>query len=178
MSKAIKRIVKKRTKRILKGKTESSSKFDKIDITQLKFLVEKGFTDFEICQFFKIHRDTFYRAMRARPEIYDAIKNWKEFANARVERALYERACGYSHESEEIFCAFGKVTKVPTVKHYAPDTVAAIIFLKNRDPQQWREKQPDPEDESLKDQELTFHGVPNLRDAKTTNKLSKFYDQN
>jgi len=30
---------------------------------------------------------------------------------------------------------------VPTVKHYPPDTTAAIFWLKNRQPAKWREKQ-------------------------------------
>jgi hypothetical protein len=29
---------------------------------------------------------------------------------------------------------------VPTTKHYPPDTAAAIIWLKNRQPERWRDK--------------------------------------
>lgn len=32
-------------------------------------------------------------------------------------------------------------TIVPTIKHYPPDTVAGIFWLKNRQPDKWREKQ-------------------------------------
>ncbi len=32
------------------------------------------------------------------------------------------------------------VEQVPYVEHYAPDTTAAIFWLKNRQPAQWRDK--------------------------------------
>jgi hypothetical protein len=59
-----------------------------------------------------------------------------------VERSLYERANGYSYDAVKIFCdKNGNVTKVPYVEHVPPDVTACIFWLKNRDPQHWRDVQ-------------------------------------
>ena len=72
----------------------------------------------------------------------ESLKRGKEVSDKEVEVSLFKRACGYEHQSEEIFCSkTGEVTRVPTIKRYPPDTLAAIFWLKNRKPDQWREKQ-------------------------------------
>ena len=35
----------------------------------------------------------------------------------------------------------GNVTKVPYVEHVPPDVTACIFWLKNRDPEHWRDSQ-------------------------------------
>jgi hypothetical protein len=60
---------------------------------------------------------------------------------ARVERSLYERANGYNYDAVKVFMPAG--AKQPVIVHYTehcpPDVGAAFIWLKNRDPQHWRE---------------------------------------
>ncbi len=75
------------------------------------------------------------------PNFLESLKAEKEIADARVERSLFERATGYSHAEDKIFNDNGTPLVVPTVKHYAPDTTAAIFWLKNRKPREWRDKQ-------------------------------------
>lgn len=164
----------KKTKAKIKPKVMGRpSKLKTINLDHLKFLIEKGCTDEEICSFFKIDRKTFWTYQQTNPDFLHTIKEWKKFADDRVERSLYERACGYSHPSEEIFCAFGKVTKVPTIKHYAPSEVACFMWLKNRRPSQWRDKVNDQEDEVLKEAELTFTGVP-MKGGKLPDSMQRF----
>jgi len=59
----------------------------------------------------------------------------------RVERSLYERANGYNYEAVKIFMLAG--AKQPVVVHYVermpPDVTAGIFWLKNRDPEHWRD---------------------------------------
>jgi hypothetical protein len=61
----------------------------------------------------------------------------------RVERSLYERANGYNYPAVKIFMPAG--SKQPIVVHYEehcpPDVGAAFIWLKNRDPDRWRDVQ-------------------------------------
>ena len=54
----------------------------------------------------------------------------------RVERSLYQRAVGYHYDSVKIFMPAGakKPIYAPYVEHVPPDTIAAIFWLKNRDP--------------------------------------------
>lgn len=65
-----------------------------------------------------------------------------ETANDRVERSLYHRAVGYSYDSEKILQDWvtGEVIRVPIVVHVPPDVTAQIFWLKNRDPENWRER--------------------------------------
>jgi hypothetical protein len=59
------------------------------------------------------------------------------------QRSLYERANGYNYDAVKIFMPAG--SKQPIVVHYTehcpPDVGAAFIWLKNRDPDRWRDVQ-------------------------------------
>jgi hypothetical protein len=61
----------------------------------------------------------------------------------RVERSLYQRGIGYNYEATKIFMPAG--SKQPVVVHYLEhvpaDVGAAFIWLKNRDPDRWRDVQ-------------------------------------
>lgn len=116
------------------------SKFDGIDLDSVALLAKRGWTDAEMAEFFKVNRDTWYEWKNRHPEFSEALKDWKVEADARVERTLYEKATGYEHPEEKIFCNEGVITRAETVKHYAPDTTAAIFWLKNRQPEQWRDR--------------------------------------
>jgi hypothetical protein len=67
----------------------------------------------------------------------------KAEADNRVERSLYERAVGYNYDAVKIFMPAGREKPVYAeyVEHVPPDTTAAIFWLKNRDPQHWRDSQ-------------------------------------
>lgn len=117
------------------------SKADEVIPEQLELLAAKGWTDQEIAEFYKVTRQTVCNWKNARPEIFDTLKAGKEFADRKVERSLYEKATGYSHPDVHISNFQGEVTITPIIKHYAPDTTAAIFWLKNRKAGEWRDKQ-------------------------------------
>lgn len=123
-----------------KNKGGRPSKFDTLDLRKVKTLAERGWTDAEMAAFFDVHVDTWHEWKKAHPEFSDSLKNWKAEADAKVERSLYERAIGYEHPEDKIFNHEGVPLVVPTVKHYPPDTTAAIFWLKNRQPGEWRDK--------------------------------------
>jgi hypothetical protein len=81
--------------------------------------------------------------MNIYPEFSEAIRVGKDAANKRVERSLYERANGYNYEAVKVFMPAG--SKQPVIVHYIehcpPDVGAAFIWLKNRDPDRWRDVQ-------------------------------------
>ena len=60
-----------------------------------------------------------------------------------VERSLYERGLGYNYDAVKVFMPAG--AKQPVVVHYQEhvpaDVGAAFIWLKNRDPERWRDAQ-------------------------------------
>jgi hypothetical protein len=109
-------------------------------VKQAKKLCLLGATDAEIADFFEVNVATIYRWKNTHDEFCEALKAGKEVADDRVERSLYQRALGYTHEEDKIFNNNGEALIVPTRKHYPPDTAAAIFWLKNRRSGDWREK--------------------------------------
>lgn len=61
-------------------------------------------------------------------------------ADAKVVASLYKRANGYSHPALDIRTVDGEVVETEYTKHYPPDTVACIFWLKNRRPDLWRDR--------------------------------------
>lgn len=119
------------------------SPMDAIDKEQVRMLAVKGWTDVEMSNFFKVSEKTWNNWKEKHPDFFQSLKAWKEEADARVERSLFERATGYEHKHDEIFLSqkTGQAVVVPTIKHYPPDTTAMIFWLKNRKPGDWRDKQ-------------------------------------
>ena len=70
----------------------------------------------------------------------ESLTRSKAEADAQVEQSLYRRATGYSHKSEKIFNFQGEIIRAQTVEHYPPDTTAMIYWLKNRQPDKWRDR--------------------------------------
>jgi hypothetical protein len=140
------------------------SKFDSINLEQIKKLYLSHWTDRQVADFFGVSEQTI-NAWKKKNGFLESIKEWKKTADEEVERSLYERATGYSHPSEEVFCSFGKVTKVPIIKHYPPSEVACIFWLKNRQPAKWRDKILEEAPEDLINRELTFDDIPSNGDG-------------
>jgi hypothetical protein len=106
-------------------------------------LASRGLTDEQIAREIGIGVSTLYRWKDEKPEFREALEGAKEAPDDEVERSLFERATGYEHPEEKMFfdAKNGDVLRAMTTKHYPPDTAAAIIWLKNRRPEKWRDKQ-------------------------------------
>lgn len=107
---------------------------------QAKQLCEHGFTDEELAKFFDVHTATLYRWKTEHPGFREAIKIGGAPCDDRVERSLYQKATGYTIETEKVFNANGEVLRAKTFENIPPDTGAAIFWLKNRRKDQWRDK--------------------------------------
>jgi hypothetical protein len=116
------------------------SKFKPEFVDQARKLCLLGATDAEIADFFEVDERTIYRWKGQNEAFCQALKVGKDEADNRVERSLYQRAVGYSHPDVHVSSYMGDVTLTPIVKHYPPETVAAIFWLKNRRPEAWRDK--------------------------------------
>src|SRR5690625_3530503 len=91
-----------------------------------------GATNKELAKNFDVALSTLNKWQAEIPEFSDAIKAGREEADAKVGQRLYERAMGYEHDDVHISNYQGEITQTPIRKHYAPDTTAAIFWLKNR----------------------------------------------
>ena len=116
------------------------SKYDQIDKSQVEKLAKAGWDDNQMADFFGVSERTWNRWKKANAEFCQPLKDWKAEADHRVERSLYERACGYQHDDVHVSNYQGEVTLTPITKHYPPDTTAAIFWLKNRQPKEWRDR--------------------------------------
>lgn len=99
-----------------------------------------GATDDQMAQFFGIDVRTLHRWKKDHDGFCHALKEGKEIADAKVAKSLFERATGYEHKEDKIFNNNGQPLIVPTTKHYPPDATAMIFWLKNRQPELWRDK--------------------------------------
>lgn len=116
------------------------SKFEKVKDIVIR-LAKYGLTDKQMAEIIGVTEQTVNNWKKANPSFFESLKSEKEIADAKVERSLFERATGYSHAEDKIFNDNGKPLVVPTIKHYPPDTTAAIFWLKNRKPAEWRDRQ-------------------------------------
>lgn len=110
---------------------------------QARKLCLLGATDQELGDFFGVAESTINKWKLDHAKFSESIKSGKLAADANVADRLYQRAIGYEHPEEKIFNANGAPLIVPTVKHYPPDTAAAIIWLKNRQRGKWHDR-PEP----------------------------------
>ena len=105
-----------------------------------------GATDARLAENFEVTEQTLNNWKTEHPEFFESIKEGREVADAKVADALYNRAIGYSHPDVDIRTVsvgigVSKIVTTDIIKHYPPDTGAAMAWLKNRQPKQWRDKQ-------------------------------------
>jgi hypothetical protein len=100
-----------------------------------------GGTDFEISEELGVTTQTLWRWRSKYPEFCYALDEGKEAFDTRIERSLAMRAIGYSIHTERVFQYEGSIVRADIVEHIAPDVGAIKLWLSNRKPDQWREKQ-------------------------------------
>lgn len=97
-------------------------------------------TDVELANFFEVSIPTLNAWKKKHPKFLNSIKEGKDEADANVADRLYNRAMGYSHPEFKVFNNGGEEMIVETTKHHPPDATSAIFWLKNRQPQKWRDR--------------------------------------
>lgn len=134
-----------------KGKYEEWLRPEKLVL--LEGWARDGLTNEQISHNIGISRETLNQWSRKFSDISDALKKGKEVADREVENALFERAKGGKHEVKKVFkvkreyfdeCGrkcYNEELMTKTEEVYIPgDTTAQIFWLKNRKPNEWRDK--------------------------------------
>lgn len=101
-----------------------------------------GLTDEQIAHNMGVAYSTLKNWKNDHMAILAALKKGKEVVDRQVENALLQRALGYEYEEVSEKYEYGILTERKVVKkQVAPDTTAQIFWLKNRKPEEWRDKQ-------------------------------------
>ena len=131
-----------------KGKNPGGrpSKLDDKMKGRLKKLYLKGFTDAEVCHAVDITDNSLQSWKKKHPEFFGDLKDWKLEADKSIERSLRERAEGFlcpETKAQWVQDAIGggRWEYAEMIKHYPPDPTSMIFWLKNRQPDKWRDKQ-------------------------------------
>ena len=104
-----------------------------------------GAKDTQLAEMFEVTEQTLNNWKHTHPEFFESIKAGRAEADAKVTNSLYRKALGYERDEIElkvVSCGNGmsEVEKVRIKKFYPPDTTAAIFWLKNRRPKDWRDR--------------------------------------
>lgn len=131
-------------------------------------LARRGCSSAEIAHAFGVSERTLYRWQNAHEEFCHALKESKSRADEVVVTSLYDRACGRSKKivkkRRDVIDPNGNkqtLTEV-TEETLPPDTTAMIFWLKNRQPELWRDKpiQDDTDTAVLKAAKELVSSVP------------------
>lgn len=99
-----------------------------------------GVTDAQMATIFDVDEATIHRWKISHPEFCESLKEGKHGADSKVAQSLYKRATGYEHQAVKISAnPNGDEHVTEYTERYPPDTTAAIFWLKNRQPELWRD---------------------------------------
>lgn len=106
-----------------------------------------GLTDEQIAKNIGINRTTLYDWKKKEANISDALKKGKEVIDFEVENALLKKALGYTITlNKQKVTKDGDVVDITEEVHVPPDTTAQIFWLKNRKPNNWKDRVETDED--------------------------------
>lgn len=124
-----------------KRKRGGENKYKPEYVKQATALCMLGFTNERLANFFNVVEDTIYEWKKVHPEFSDGLRAGRETASSKIVVSLFQRAIGYSHKEEKVFCQDGEIITYETTKHYPPEVKAITLWLKNKYPELWKERQ-------------------------------------
>lgn len=137
-----------------KGKYEEWLRPD--GLLRIEGWARDGLSDEQIAKNMQISYSTFKEWKNKYSAISAVLKKTKEVVDREVENALFKSANGYDVTETVEERRFNKktgeyemvVTK-KTVRHIPPSNTAQIFWLKNRKPEEWREKREVEENDPM-----------------------------
>lgn len=99
----------------------------------------QGATRSDLADRFGVTINTVVAWQLVHKEFSDSCRHGRDAADERVEQSFYERAVGYTYDSEKVFVVQGDVIRAPIKEHVPPDPRAAEFWLRNRRPNRWKD---------------------------------------
>lgn len=103
-------------------------------------LVRAGATRDALARAFEVAPQTISVWMGTHPDFYAAINSERWAADEKVAAALYKKATGYTRKVTKAMQHNGRPVLAEYTEEVPPDTAAAFIWLKNRQPELWRDR--------------------------------------
>ena len=126
------------------AKSKSACWRTKAGLEQIESWAAEGLINSEIANKMKIHPSTFYDYKNKYPEISESLKKGKKIIDCKVEQKLFNKCMGTKTTKviKELNKDTGELIVVKEItEEVAPDTTAIIYWLKNREPERWKDKQ-------------------------------------
>jgi len=129
-------------------------------LLRLEAWARDGLTDKQIAHNMGVTEQTLNNWKKEYPSLFESLKRGKEVVDIEVENQLLKRAKGYSYEevTKEVRVIDGEPVMMETkrvTKEVLPDVTAQIFWLKNRKPNEWRDKK----DVEMSGKLVMFEGV-------------------
>lgn len=114
-------------------------------IRKCEKLASRGLTIIQIGVSLGWSEETIHKKKREHPELAESIRKGQVRGVETVSNSLFKNANGFSYKEvheESDTDEKGKITKYKKVikKRVLPNTAAQIFYLKNRDPEHWKDK--------------------------------------
>lgn len=113
----------------------------KLDIDNCKIAAITCKTTKEFCDFLELEPIVFKQWCKQSIEYYRAYMSWRDFATNDIEVALAKKAIGFTKKTnKDVIDKLGNVHTLTNETYYPPDPTAAQFWLKNRSPEDWKDK--------------------------------------
>jgi len=109
-------------------------------IPLVKRLVARGATTWEIAEALGVSQSTLRHWKWKHIELNRAFDISESDMIPRSKRSLFERAVGYTFESEKVFQYQGSIIRAKINEHVPPDPTAALKILERLEPDTWRDR--------------------------------------
>lgn len=118
------------------------------------YLYSQGKTTDQVCLTMGISQSTLMRLRTRFPDLWSTVSKTKQFVDAQVEQALFRRTVGYTYKTKKKEYVINdetgeivedkrgiKMLKITEQEfHEPPNVEAAKFWLRNRKPDEWKEK--------------------------------------
>jgi len=96
-------------------------------------------TDRQLAELFKVSSKTINKWKKLFPEFGEALRSGKILADTDISKSLYHRANGFVHKSVNIRVVKNETVRTTKVRYYPPNVKSIMFWLRNRQPDKWRE---------------------------------------
>jgi len=113
----------------------------------VEYMATAGLTDKQMAKKLEMSEAAFNLWKIEHKEFMESLKIGKARADDRVEKSLFKNAVGYNYKAHKPLTVSdgnnegSHVEIVDYTEHVPAQTVAQIFWLKNRRPEQWRDRQ-------------------------------------